>query len=85
KNLIAYGEVFEAEKIVKSDTSIIGYIGNSEVFAFRGISDFSQFQLDKGQKWDIDEIERMRLDQAQANAELFEMMLMLTGGMSPNV
>ena len=28
----------------------------------------------------LSEIEQLRLEQAQANAELFEMMLMLTGG-----
>lgn len=29
---------------------------------------------------ELTEIEQLRLEQAQANAELFEMMLMLTGG-----
>ncbi|MEH7521676.1 hypothetical protein V7149_00115 [Bacillus sp. JJ1503] len=31
----------------------------------------------------LSEIEKLRLEQAQANAELFEMMLMLTGGGAP--
>ncbi|MFC0652196.1 hypothetical protein ACFFF5_10855, partial [Lederbergia wuyishanensis] len=77
KNLIAYGEVFEAEKIVKSDTSIIGYIGNSEVFAFRGITDFSSFKLIDGQEFDIDEISQLKISQA----EQFETILILIGGM----
>lgn len=46
------------EKIVKTDTDIIGYDGNQEVFAFRGISDFSQFALAEGQNWDISENEQ---------------------------
>ena len=38
-------DIFEAEKIVKTDTDIIGYTDNVEVFAFRGISDFTLFSL----------------------------------------
>lgn len=54
KKLIHDGEEYIAEKIVKTDTDIIGYNGETEVFVFRGISDFSQFQLAEGQEWDVD-------------------------------
>jgi hypothetical protein len=49
------GETYQAERIVKTDANIIGYNGNAEVFSFKGISDFSLFQLAEGQEWDIDE------------------------------
>lgn len=55
KTLIFSGETYQADRIVKTDTDIIGYIANQEVFAFRGISNWSLFQLADGQEWDIDE------------------------------
>lgn len=54
KKLLHNGEEYLAEHIVKTDTDIIGYNGNKEVWAFRGIKDWSQFQLEEGQEWDID-------------------------------
>ena len=46
KKLIFKGEIFEAEKITKTDLNITGYdINGNEIFLLRGISDFSQFQL----------------------------------------
>ena len=53
KKLKFNGEEYEAERIVKTNTDIIGYNGNQEVFAFRGINDFSAFQLADGQEYDI--------------------------------
>lgn len=44
---------FEAEKIIKTDSSIIGYNRAEEVFAFRGIVDFSLFSLGEGQEYDV--------------------------------
>ncbi len=55
KRLFAFGESYEAKKIVKTSDSIIGYNGDTEVFVFRGIKDWSQYQLADGQEWDIDE------------------------------
>jgi len=49
------GETYQAEKIVKTQNSIIGYNNNQEIFAFRDINDFSAFQLSEGQEWDVDE------------------------------
>lgn len=50
KTLTFLSEDYEAERIVKTENSIIGYIGKDEVFSFRGISDFSVFEIDG--KWD---------------------------------
>ena len=55
KTLFFAGKDYKAEKIVKTKDSIIGYNGNVEVFSFKGISDFSHFQLEQGQEWDVDE------------------------------
>ncbi len=54
KTLIFNNEEYQAERIVKTNTDIIGYNGNDEVFSFRGISDFSQFQLAEGEVFDTD-------------------------------
>jgi uncharacterized protein YuzB (UPF0349 family) len=54
KTLFISGEELQAERIVKTDTDIIGYNGNDEVFSFCGISDFSQFQLAEGEVFDTD-------------------------------
>ena len=55
KKLYHSGQVFEAERIVKTADSIIGYDGDAKVFAFRGIKDWSLFHLEHGQDWDVDE------------------------------
>jgi len=54
KTLIFNNEEYQAERIVKTNTDIIGYNGNTEVFSFKGISDFSLFQLANGEVFDID-------------------------------
>ena len=49
-------EQFKADKIVKSNTDIIGRDSSgNEIFAFRGISDFSGFTLKEGQTFDTEE------------------------------
>ena len=55
KTLIFNGEEYHAEKIVKTQNDIIGYTADSEVFTFRGVSNFSLFELEEGQEWDVDE------------------------------
>lgn len=46
KILLVNGEQFQAEKIVKTNDSIIGFdINGKEIFLFKGITDFSRFQL----------------------------------------
>lgn len=72
KKLNYDGNVFEAKSIVKTNTDIIGYNGNQEVFTFRGISDFSQFQLAEGQEWDISEKEQQEATIAGMAYELVQ-------------
>ena len=55
KALLVNDELYQAEKIVKKESSIIGYNGESEVFAFRGINNFNKFELEEGQEFDVDE------------------------------
>lgn len=63
KIMTVHGQQYEAERIVKTSKDIIGYNGEQEVFAFRGISDFSGFALADGQEWDEpDNIENYLLD-----------------------
>lgn len=52
KKLKYNGETYEAERIVKTSDSITGYIGDTEVFSMRGISDFSGYELLDGAEWD---------------------------------
>ena len=54
KTLFISGEELQAERVVKTNTDIIGYNGNTEVFSFKGISDFTQFKLAEGEVWDTD-------------------------------
>jgi hypothetical protein len=54
KRLKVSEEIFEAEKIILSGNSIVGYNGNKEVFAFRGINDFTPYQLLDGAEFDLD-------------------------------
>ncbi|MBS4200274.1 hypothetical protein KHA93_11595 [Bacillus sp. FJAT-49732] len=48
------------------------------------IEDMSQEEIEalKNAPKPLTEVEQLRIDQAQANAELFEMMLMFIGGMA---
>lgn len=78
--LIAYGETYQAEKITKSDLNIIGYdINNNEIFSFKGISDFTEFQLqdDLGNSIDFPLPEPT---DAERIAELEEIIDIMLGG-----
>ena len=47
--ILTYSNIqHEADKVVKTSDSIIGYIGDKEVFSFRGVSDFNVFSLEGG-------------------------------------
>ncbi|MEG0260490.1 MAG: hypothetical protein RR651_11505 [Lysinibacillus sp.] len=83
KRLTFADRIFEAESIVKMKDSIVGYTGNKIVFEFRGVSVFSSFELADGQEFDLAEQsveEKLRLEMARSNAEMFETMLSLLGG-----
>ena len=46
KKLMSNGEIFEADNIIKNNMDIIGLdLNDNTLFLFRGISDFSKFQL----------------------------------------
>ena len=57
KTLYVNGETYQAEKIIRTNTDILGFNSTSPtpIFAFRQIKDWTQFQLAEGQEWDIDE------------------------------
>ena len=67
-------EEYKAEKIIKTENSIIGQdLQGNEAFAFRGISDFSLFELEDGQSFDVGEIEMLQsklLEQQRTIEEL---------------
>ena len=56
KTLYVNGETYQAEKIIRTNTDILGFNSTSPtpIFAFRQIKDWTQFQLAEGQEWDID-------------------------------
>ena len=83
KKIKFQSNVFEAEKIVKKNDSIIGYNGKKEVFVFNGISDFSLFILIDGEDFDseeINKIDELRLQMARSNSDMFEMFVSLMNG-----
>ena len=80
KTLSFDGKTFSAEKIFKEPNAVVGYDRNHEVFAFRGITDFSAFTLLDNQDFDLGEIEQLRLEIARSNAQIFEIMISMLGG-----
>lgn len=67
-------EQFQAEKIIKTATDIIGQDSNgNELFSFRGISDFSGFVLDGGQTFDIEQNLEETLSKEVANLKISDM------------
>lgn len=52
KKVLVAGEEYEAEKIVKTEKDIIGYINGHEVFKFAGIRNMNVFSLAGGAEWD---------------------------------
>lgn len=76
KTLNFNDEQFQAEKIIKTENSIIGQDSNDNVlFTFKGISDFTLFTLDGNQEFDVAEPSKAELKelidiQNQAIAEL---------------
>lgn len=82
KTLHYANETFQAEEIVKTKDSIIGYTDGNEVFSLRGISDFSHFTLDEGQVFDkpkLTDVENLRLELARSNTQMMEHIIALTG------
>lgn len=47
---------YKAEKIIKTSNAIIGQdTQGNQIFTFRGVSDFSLFELEEGQNFDVGE------------------------------
>lgn len=62
KKLTFGNEVFEAEKITKIAENIIGQDNKGNImFSFKGVSDFSLFQLELGQEWDLSKEDEVAL------------------------
>lgn len=76
KTLKFANQEFKAEKIIKTDTDIVGKdINGIEVFRFNGISDFTGFVLEEGQTFDVieptqDDLLRAKLIKDNANIQL---------------
>lgn len=82
KTLYFADQTYQAEEIVKTKDSIIGYVNGDEVFSIRGISDFSHFTLDEGQVFDkpkLTDVENLRLELARSNTQMMEHIIALTG------
>ena len=75
KTLIHDDKKYQAEKIIKTDTDIVGYTGEKIEFAFRGIKDFSLFRLADGQEWDLPEQLQQDLEIAEAYESLYNEIL----------
>lgn len=74
-----------AEKIVKTENSIIGYTDGNEVFSFRGISKFDMFELKDGAEFDtaeptVSELQE-QLSVSQQNYADLTYQLMQNGGL----
>lgn len=87
KTLRVAGEVYEAEKIIKTETDVIGYTNGHEVFKFGGIRNMDAYSLADGAEWDQKEltekeeleIYKKRLDETE-NALLSLIDMSLMGG-----
>ncbi|QIC46311.1 hypothetical protein GAG94_03700 [Lysinibacillus sphaericus] len=82
KTLYFADQTYQAEEIVKTKDSIVGYVNGDKVFSIRGISDFSLFKLDEGQVFDnpkLSDVENLRLELARSNTQMMEHIIALTG------
>lgn len=72
-------EEYKAEKIIKSATDIVGKdVNGNELFAFRGVSDFTGFTLEEGQEFDIEEPSEQEILNAQLLKENADIKAQLT-------
>lgn len=82
KTLTFMDEQYTADKIIKTEDSIIGYIEGKETpeFTFKGISDFSLFTLAEGEEWDVlpkSEVELLQKQLIVANNQIDSLILQL--------
>lgn len=78
-------EIGRAEKIMKKNNDIIGYNGDYETFALRGISDFSHFiiTLEDGTISEFDPVPKTETEILRDNMSLIQKALdeVILGGM----
>ncbi|BBN97513.1 hypothetical protein [Sporolactobacillus terrae] len=77
KTLTFKGEEFQAEKIIKTDSEVMGLVGSTVIFSFRGITDFSKFTLADGAEFDAEpaseeqqQIAEILLEQAKMKQDI---------------
>lgn len=80
KTLNFNNEQYKAEKIIKTETDIVGQDANgNELFAFRGINDFTGFALEEGQIFDVEQLTQEKiLSKELANIKIDNMKKDLT-------
>lgn len=71
KKLYVDGDSFESEKIYRGKDFIKG-----DNFEFRGINDWSKFELEEGQEWDI-----LEEDLLQQRIDELELFILMEGGL----
>lgn len=82
KTLTAFGDVMQAERIIKTESSVLGIVEGREVFTFKGVRDFTQFTLADNAEWDLAEATIGQLDVRQTETEgaLLALMDVTMGG-----
>ena len=83
KTLIFNNEEYKAEKIYKTDNSIIGKdINGKEIFSFKGIKDFSSFKLEEEKEFDTEEnlIDKLILDNINMQMQIDSLIQASLGG-----
>lgn len=88
KKLLFNGEITEAENISKTSADITGTDqNNNEIFSFKGISDFSKFQLQDENNVNIEfsippktEIELLQQENINLKQSIAELAELIIGG-----
>lgn len=80
KTLLAYGDELKAERIVKTESEVIGHVGERIAFRFAGITDFTSLSLVEGEEWDVLPTSIEERQEASESAILSLMDMSLMGG-----
>ena len=83
KTLLINNREFKAEKIIKTEDSIVGKDAKGkEVFSFKGIKDFSLFILKDNAEFDIEEslIDKLILDNINMQMQIDSLIQASLGG-----
>lgn len=79
-----FEEEYEAEYFIKGNDYITGYIGKLVVCEFRGISDFSGYELEEGKEFKEPELSEIELLRKQ-NEELAQTLDMVLTDLLPSL